>query len=131
MKKYTMILLMLAVVGLHADDEAVASAAAAEDTTTAEVEAPLSEAFKAIQAGLIAKPGSVSDLTEVKEDALQKIENLAAQGQNVQDALDYLDSRIGFDPQKKDANAQRLQTARDRIAKAAASSAATTSAKTS
>lgn len=81
-------------------------------------EEELSEAVKTIKAGLVAKQGDATELIKVDEAAVQKVESLAEQGKNVEDAVNYLESRIGFDPRKKALNEQALQPVRERLGKA-------------
>jgi TolA-binding protein len=78
-----------------------------------------SEAYKAITAGIVAKKGDISELITVDEAAVQKIESLADQGQDVTDAVEYLESRVAFDPRKKELNESRLQNVRNRLGTAA------------
>lgn len=81
-------------------------------------EEPLSEAVQAIKTGLVSKQGDATELVKVDEAAVQKLESLAEQGKDVKDAVDFLESRIGFDPRKKALNEQTLQPVRERLGKA-------------
>lgn len=78
-------------------------------------EEPVSEAVKAIKEGVVSKAGDPTELVEVKEEAVRKIEELAAQGKDVSGAKELLESRIAFDPRKKGQNEQRIRSALDRI----------------
>lgn len=110
MKKMTTILVALCVVaGLRAEDAAV--------------EAPASEAFKVVKAGLVAKTGDATELVMIKEEAVKDIEQRAGKGEDIKDALDYVLTRVGFDPSKKAQNEQRLKDVLDRLKAAAKKSA--------
>ena len=102
MKKLIICVIALSVAGLRANS------VAAQET-------PVSEAFKAIKEGLVVKKGDPTELVAVNEVAVQKVESLAAQGKDVKDAVDYLESRINFDPRKKALNEQTIQAVRDRL----------------
>lgn len=81
-------------------------------------DAPMSEAVKAIKDGLVSEQGDATALVRVDEVAVQKVESLAAKGNDIKDAVDYLESRINFDPLKKVRNEKALQPVRDRLDKA-------------
>lgn len=75
----------------------------------------ISEAAKAITEGIVAKAGDPTEIQSVKEEAVQKVEELAAKGQNVSEALTVLKSRIAFDPRKTSDNEARVKNALERI----------------
>ena len=97
MKKVFIVLALLAMVNVRAED-----AALSEDVTI-------------VKDALVTKQGDITELVELKEKAVEQVENLAARGKSVQGAIDYLESRIKFDPRKEGTNRQKLQKALDRI----------------